>query len=341
LNQIIVNLESGRNIILYGAPGCGKTKVSTLICEQMCGKIPVRGGKNMDNYTVVTANAEWDNYDIVGGVSPKVDKYTHEITYEFRDGCVTDSVRECLKSLKRIAKPHYLVIDEFNRANIDEAFGKLFTVFEYKDVQPLLTSEENKGNNLYVPRQFRIIGTMNVQDKNTLFDIGHALMRRFAFIEIGLQDKEDEFKKMPHVIDLRCEEIGISLKGKKTDKSIFKGDVEGKVEEEYKKLMKFIEEEKVPEEGIEMPVGIRTYRKIGTAQVIDCVIWTLNVSGDYTQEEAMQDSIIANILPQLENMEKAHLSNIYLKAVEVFGERSRLSHAVDRMRKSTTLSVFG
>jgi hypothetical protein len=273
-------------------------------------------------------------------VAPKVDEYTKEISYEFRDGCVTQAVKNCLRSLKRLARPHHLIIDEFNRANIDEAFGKLFTIFEYRESQPLLTAEENRGDALYVPRQFRIIGTMNVQDKNTLFDIGHALMRRFAFIEVGLPDKEDEFKRMPHFVNLRSKEIGIILKGDESEKSMFRGDPEGLAEVEYRKLMKLLEEDPMPEEGIEMSVGVRTYRKIGVAQIIDCVIWCLKASGDYTKKDAMEDAIVANLLPQLENLEKAQLSNMYKRAVEVFGERSKVARAMDRMLKSTTLSVF-
>ncbi len=340
-DQVVTNLQSGRNIILYGPPGCGKTKLSTLLSEQICSSSIDKSGKKHFNYTIITANAEWSNYEIVGGLAPKLDPITGNMIYEFKDGYVTTAVKKCLVSLKHTGKPHYLLIDEFNRANIDEAFGKLFTVFEYRDAQALLTPEENKGNALHVPRQFRIIGTMNVQDKNTLFDIGHALMRRYAFIEIGLPDKEDEFNRMPHFVDLHCEEMGISLGGKKTAKSMFKGDKEGRAEKEYRKLMKFLEWGKLPEEGIEMPIGVRTYRKIGTAQVIDCMIWTLKASGDYSKEEAMQDAIIANILPQLENLEKTHISNIYLKALKVFGERSLLAHTIDRMRKSTTSSIFG
>jgi MoxR-like ATPase len=340
LNQILVNLESGRNIILFGAPGCGKTKVATLLLAQLCGTMTSRDGVKRPNFTIVTANAEWDNYDIVGGVAPKVDEYTKEISYEFRDGCVTLAVKDCLRSLKRIGKPHHLIMDEFNRANIDEAFGKLFTIFEYRETQPLLNAEENKGDPLHIPRQFRIIGTMNVQDKNTLFDIGHALMRRFAFIEVGLPEKEDEFNRMPYFVDIRTKEIGISLKGEESERSMFKGDPDGLAEVEYRKLMKMLEEDPIPGEGIEMAVGIRTYRKIGTAQVIDCMIWTLKASGDYSKQDAMQDSIVANILPQLENLEKAQLSNIYKRAVEVFGERSKVARAFDRMLKSTTLSVF-
>jgi MoxR-like ATPase len=341
VDQILTNLKSGRNIILYGAPGCGKTKVATLLCKQLCGRMPAGEGREVDNFTIVTANAEWDNYDIVGGVAPKVDKYTHEITYEFKDGYVATAVKDCLHGLKRINKPHYLIIDEFNRANIDEAFGKLFTIFEYKDVQPLLNSEENKGQALNIPNQFRLIGTMNVQDKNTLFNIGHALMRRFAFIEIGLPDPKDEFKRIPHFVELRCSELGIHIPGKKTPKSMFRGDVDGKGEVEYRKLMKFLKQEEVPDEGKEVATGVRTYRQIGVAQVLDCVIWTLNVKESYPKEQAMQDAVIANVLPQLENLEQGHVSNIYKKAVEVFGERSRISQALDRMRKSSTLSVFG
>jgi MoxR-like ATPase len=340
LNQILVNLESGRNIILYGAPGCGKTKVATLLLALFCGGITTKDGEMRPNFSIVTANAEWDNYDIVGGVAPKVDEYTKEISYEFRDGCVTQAVKSCLKSLKRQGKPHHLIIDEFNRANIDEAFGKLFTIFEYRETQPLLTTEENRGDALYIPRQFRVIGTMNVQDKNTLFDIGHALMRRFAFIEVGLPDKEDEFNRMPYFVELRAKEIGITIKDEEDGKSMFKGDPDGSTEVEYRKLMKFLEEDPIPEEGIEMSVGVRTYRKIGTAQVIDCVIWTLKASGDYSKKDAMDDSIVANLLPQLENLEKAQIFNMYKRAVEVFGERSKVARFMDRMLKSTTLSVF-
>ena len=36
-----------------------------------------------------------------------------------------------------------------------------------------------------VPANWRIIATMNVFDKNLLFDMSYALMRRFAFIEVG------------------------------------------------------------------------------------------------------------------------------------------------------------
>ena len=131
----------------------------------------------------------------MGGLAPKLDPITGNMIYEFKDGYVTTAVKKCLVSLKHTGKPHYLLIDEFNRANIDEAFGKLFTIFEYRHEQALLTKEDC-GRELFVPAQFRIIGTMNVQDKNTLFELGYALMRRFAFVEIKLPDKADEYNRM-------------------------------------------------------------------------------------------------------------------------------------------------
>jgi hypothetical protein len=43
-----------------------------------------------------------------------------------------------------------------------------------------------------VPANWRIIATMNVFDKNLLFDMSYALMRRFAFIEVGTPDEAYE-----------------------------------------------------------------------------------------------------------------------------------------------------
>jgi hypothetical protein len=41
-----------------------------------------------------------------------------------------------------------------------------------------------------VPASWRIIATMNAMDKHLLFDMSYALMRRFAFIEVGTPPQE-------------------------------------------------------------------------------------------------------------------------------------------------------
>ena len=47
-----------------------------------------------------------------------------------------------------------------------------------------------KTDMIRVPANWRIIATMNVFDKNLLFDMSYALMRRFAFIEVGTPPSE-------------------------------------------------------------------------------------------------------------------------------------------------------
>ena len=336
INQIITNLESGRNVILYGPPGCGKTRLATLIAEQICGTV-VEGNNIKPNYTLVTANAEWGNYDMIGGLSPYTDKITGRVVYTFKDGCVTQAVKNCLRSLKEYRRPHYLIIDEFNRANLDEAFGKLFTVFEYRDQQPLVSKEE-AGYEVWMPKQFRIIGTMNAQDKSTLFELGYALMRRFAFIEITLPDKKDEYERFPHFVVLRMKELGLSIPNFKGN--IFNVDESGEVRKCFEMLMKFVEEEDLPEETEIVARGVRTYRKIGTANLLDTMICVINAPKNYPKRVALEDGIIANILPQLEGIEKGALMNIKLKADQIFGEKSRVSRALDRMIRAPISTIF-
>ena len=47
-----------------------------------------------------------------------------------------------------------------------------------------------KTDVIRVSANWRIIATMNVFDKNLLFDMSYALMRRFAFIEVGTPSDE-------------------------------------------------------------------------------------------------------------------------------------------------------
>jgi MoxR-like ATPase len=338
VNQVITHLKSGRNIMLYGEPGTGKTALANLLLMQLCG---VDGDD--PNYTIVTANAEWSNFEVIGGISPD-DKGG----YYFKDGYISEAARACEKSIQDTGKPHYLVIDEFNRANIDEAFGKLFTVFEYRDKQPLLTAKETGGAPFMMPPEFRIIGTMNTQDKNTLFNVGHALMRRFAFVEIGLPVKEDEFRRMPEFVFNKLEKLGIAPDRPDEEEDWFAAekfdfyDKDGSMFGAYNLLMDFLEEEEPPQQrDEEVPRGVRTFRRIGPAMVIDSMLTLFNSRGQYDLEKALQDVIRANIMPSLEGLERNELRCLLLKSEQVLGAEAEITRTLEKMVDSPGMSIFG
>ena len=99
-----------------------------------------------------------------------------------------------------IESGRWLVIDEMNRSNFDRAFGQLFTVLsgsavvlpfkragQSRRISIVPFGEEAPAGTdaIRVPSSWRIIATMNAFDKNLLYDMSYALMRRFAFIEVG------------------------------------------------------------------------------------------------------------------------------------------------------------
>ena len=108
--------------------------------------------------------------------------------------------------VEAIETGRWLVIDELNRSNFDRAFGQLFTVLsgsgrgaavqaqrpDQADLARARTASSPRATPtpIRVPASWRIIATMNVFDKNLLFDMSYALMRRFAFIEVGTPPDE-------------------------------------------------------------------------------------------------------------------------------------------------------
>ena len=343
INQTVTHLKSGRNIMLYGDPGTGKTALANLLLEQICGSKEAKDGSSIPNYSIVTANAEWSNFEVIGGISPD-----DSGGYYFKEGYVSDSAKICEKTMQEVGKPHYLVIDEFNRANIDEAFGKLFTVFEYRDKQALLTAKETGGAPFMMPPEFRIIGTMNTQDKNTLFNVGHALMRRFAFVEIGLPDREDEYRRMPIFVFNKLNKLGIAPERPETEEDWYAKEMfdfyddGGIMFKAFNKLMNFLEEEELPpSRDDELPRGVRTYRKIGPAVIIDSMLTVFNSIGQYDLDRALGDVIKSNIMPALEGLERNELKCLMLKSQEVLGSTHSITVTLEKMVDSPGLSVFG
>lgn len=177
LGEIVAALDAGKHVMLTGAPGTGKTSLAYLAAELARDAVMCTG------YLAVTANSDWGAGETIG---------RYATTPE-------GAVFEPGVFLQAIQSGSWLVIDELNRADFDRAFGPLFTVMANEPVTlpfkqvghahqlsivptdgitPVNTEE------IRIPRSWRMIATMNEFDKDTLFRLSHALMRRFAFIEI-------------------------------------------------------------------------------------------------------------------------------------------------------------
>jgi MoxR-like ATPase len=179
--QVTTALIAGKHVILSGPPGTGKTTLAEDICKHAYDKGYSKG------YLLITATADWTTFDTIGGYVPEAgDKLA------FQPGIVLDA----------IATNKWLIIDEINRADIDKAFGELFTVLSGqavtlpyrangRPVRILPPRARATPGDYVIDPHWRIIGTMNVYDKASLFAMSYAFMRRFAFVEVGIPQGQD------------------------------------------------------------------------------------------------------------------------------------------------------
>ena len=271
-------ISSGKHIILIGPPGTGKSKLAKMMCEQYKGK---------EKYIMSTANSDWSTFDTIGGYFPSREK---EGKLEFKPRIFLN----CFRDEGGNADNKWLIIDEINRADIDKAFGALFSAltgdnitlpFEMngKQVRIMGNPEDDtpvEESAFIIPEKWRIIATMNTFDKSSLYEMSYAFMRRFAFIPVGVPD-----------------DIGLD-------------DIEKYLEAWNKCKDEGIDEEKL----LKIWKSVNKIRKIGPAIVKDICEFVSKSREDYAS------AIIMYVLPQFEGLADEKIISFIKDIKEIIGE---------------------
>lgn len=200
VSEIDLNLAKKdlyHNRIVFGAPGTGKSYKLNKDMQKL-----LSGG---ESYERVTFHPDYSYANFVGTYKPTM--VDDSISYKYVPG---PFMRTYVKALDDLTKPHLLIIEEINRANVAAVFGDIFQLLdrnsdgesEYsieatEDIKKYLVEALGGAVEDYakikIPNNMFIWATMNSADQG-VFPIDTAFKRRWNFEYLGIDDNQEDME---------------------------------------------------------------------------------------------------------------------------------------------------
>ncbi|MET8482845.1 DUF4357 domain-containing protein [Streptomyces tendae] len=172
LREVRDLLWDERQLVLYGPPGTGKTYLALKLAEFL--------GRGPEQVKLVQFHPSYAYEDFFEGFRPQEDVETREVAFRLTAGPLRELADLASREGNRHI-PHFLIIDEINRANLAKVFGELYFLLEYRNKSVRLTYS---GDDFALPPNLFVIGTMNTADRSIAL-VDAAMRRRFAFVELS------------------------------------------------------------------------------------------------------------------------------------------------------------
>lgn len=196
--------SAGKNVLLYGVPGCGK---SYTIQRDYCN--------NDALIERVVFHPDYTYSDFVGQILPKITG--DRVTYEFQMGPFTRILK---KAYEDPDNNYYLIIEEINRGNAPAIFGDIFQLLDRDEngTSEYGITNENMARAIFsnsemtddevaalddtqikIPSNLFVLATMNTADQN-VFTLDTAFKRRW-----NMESIKNEIENCEHANICICD----------------------------------------------------------------------------------------------------------------------------------------